>query len=189
MAEGAESTKEKLLTAARHCLVELGHEGCTVKRIARQAGVNHGLVHHYFGGKEELFAQVLRRESDSIAGIMRGISTLEEAKQVLGERLFGSLGHQRFMFEMISLSRRMPRLRDAMGEVLGQRRQDITRIFGLRDETQGAALFAAFMGLAIQSRVDPDLPAKQIAEVMVRAILHLNPQGVGGGKGGEDEEK
>jgi AcrR family transcriptional regulator len=45
---------EKLVHAASELLVEVGPHGATVRSIAARAGVNHGLVHHYFGSKEQL---------------------------------------------------------------------------------------------------------------------------------------
>ncbi|NDE60146.1 MAG: TetR family transcriptional regulator, partial [Acidimicrobiia bacterium] len=47
-------TEDRLLAAAGDLLVEVGPHGATVREIARRAGVNHGLVHHYFGSKEGL---------------------------------------------------------------------------------------------------------------------------------------
>lgn len=51
---GRRLSEERLLAAAGDLLVEVGPHGATVREIARRAGVNHGLVHHYFGSKEQL---------------------------------------------------------------------------------------------------------------------------------------
>lgn len=50
-----------LLDAAERLLVSDGHARISTRRVAREAGVNHGLVHYYFGSMEELFVQVLER--------------------------------------------------------------------------------------------------------------------------------
>lgn len=59
-----------LLKASLEVLAEEGLEAATVKRIAAVAGVNHGLVHYYFGSKEsmllEAFNSEQRRELDSV---------------------------------------------------------------------------------------------------------------------------
>ncbi|CAB4601409.1 unannotated protein [freshwater metagenome] len=44
----------KLITAAADMLGEVGPRAMTVRGIAERAGVNHGLVHHYFGSKDAL---------------------------------------------------------------------------------------------------------------------------------------
>ncbi|HET6831923.1 MAG TPA: TetR family transcriptional regulator [Solirubrobacterales bacterium] len=55
------ATAEALLDAAERLLVEVGHAGVTTRRVAAEAGANHGLVHYYFGSIDELFVQVLER--------------------------------------------------------------------------------------------------------------------------------
>src|SRR5207344_3026637 len=50
-----------LLDAAEHLLVEQGYGAITTRKLAEQAGVNHGLVHYYFGSMEEVMVQVLER--------------------------------------------------------------------------------------------------------------------------------
>ena len=54
-AEGA------LLDAAERLLVDLGHAAVTTRRLGEEAGVNHGLVHYYFGSIENVMAQTLER--------------------------------------------------------------------------------------------------------------------------------
>ena len=56
-----EEAKGQLLDAAERLLVEAGYAGLTTRRVAAEAGVNHGLVHYYFGSMEELLLQVLER--------------------------------------------------------------------------------------------------------------------------------
>jgi AcrR family transcriptional regulator len=50
-----------LLDAAERLLVSAGHAGISTRRLAQEAGVNHGLVHYYFGSMDELFVRVLER--------------------------------------------------------------------------------------------------------------------------------
>ena len=85
------TTKQKILSGARDCLVREGHTRSTVKRIADYAGVNHGLLHHYFGSKEELMVALLeqhRQESFCHLCLLGGVpgrglgSALEEVREV-----------------------------------------------------------------------------------------------------------
>ena len=55
----SEKTKQKILYGARKSLIKEGHQRSTIKVIANYAGVNHGLVHHYFGSKEELMVALV----------------------------------------------------------------------------------------------------------------------------------
>src|ERR687893_1809880 len=55
------AAEESLLDAAERLLVEVGHAGITTRRLAEAAGVNHGLVHYYFGSNETLMLRALER--------------------------------------------------------------------------------------------------------------------------------
>jgi AcrR family transcriptional regulator len=56
-----EQVMQTLLDAAERLLVSEGYARISTRRLAQEAGVNHGLVHYYFGSMEELFVQVLER--------------------------------------------------------------------------------------------------------------------------------
>jgi AcrR family transcriptional regulator len=52
------------VAAARAAFAEQGYERASLRGIARRAGVDPALVHHYFGGKPDLFVEVLHLASD-----------------------------------------------------------------------------------------------------------------------------
>src|SRR2546429_1216404 len=56
-----EQVTQALLDAAERLLVSEGYARISTRRLAQEAGINHGLVHYYFGSMEELFVQVLER--------------------------------------------------------------------------------------------------------------------------------
>lgn len=53
--------EQDLISAAADLLGEVGPRAVTVRMIAERAGVNHGLIHHYFGGKAELLKAAMTR--------------------------------------------------------------------------------------------------------------------------------
>ena len=57
----AEQRRAQLLDAANELFAERGYEGVSVEDIARAAGVQRGLVHHYFGGRTEVYLALLER--------------------------------------------------------------------------------------------------------------------------------
>jgi AcrR family transcriptional regulator len=61
-----ETATSALLDAAERLLIESGYAGLTTRKVAAEAGVNHGLVHYYFGSMEELLLQVLERFTDRL---------------------------------------------------------------------------------------------------------------------------
>ncbi|MCX4882672.1 TetR/AcrR family transcriptional regulator [Streptomyces sp. NBC_00847] len=48
-------TRDRILVVAREEFSERGYEKTSVRGIARAAGVDSALVHHYFGTKEQVF--------------------------------------------------------------------------------------------------------------------------------------
>jgi AcrR family transcriptional regulator len=56
-----EAAEEALLDAAERLLADVGYAGITTRRLAKEAGVNHGLVHYYFGSNENLLVHALER--------------------------------------------------------------------------------------------------------------------------------
>ncbi|MEU3662167.1 TetR family transcriptional regulator [Streptomyces sp. NPDC032940] len=48
-------TRDRILTTAREEFSERGYEKTSVRGIAKAAGVDPALVHHYFGTKEQVF--------------------------------------------------------------------------------------------------------------------------------------
>lgn len=60
-AAGRAGAEERLIDAAADLLGEVGPRAMSVRQVAERAGVNHGLVHHYFGGKDGLMRAAMRR--------------------------------------------------------------------------------------------------------------------------------
>jgi AcrR family transcriptional regulator len=56
-----EQRSEQILDAANALFAERGYDEVTVEDIASAAGVTRGLVHHYFGGRKEVYIALLER--------------------------------------------------------------------------------------------------------------------------------
>jgi AcrR family transcriptional regulator len=52
---GNVDTREEIIQSARQVFAEKGYENTSLRAIARAAGVDAALVHHYFDGKSALF--------------------------------------------------------------------------------------------------------------------------------------
>ncbi len=53
-------TRSRILEAAGEQFAERGFRGATVRMICQRAGVNISAIKYHFGGKEELYSEVLR---------------------------------------------------------------------------------------------------------------------------------
>src|SRR5947209_9889386 len=54
----------RIVEAMRISVAARGIAGSTFDHVAREAGVSRGLLHYYFGTKERLLVEVVRRECD-----------------------------------------------------------------------------------------------------------------------------
>ena len=81
---GDSGAREAILVAARQAFGEVGFTGATIRAIAREAGVDPALVHHYFGSKDQLFAAALELPFDPSQVIPALVTAGPEG---LGERL------------------------------------------------------------------------------------------------------
>ena len=65
--EGSE-LRDVILDKAELVFSEVGFNGAKVRDISAAAGVNQALVRYYFGSKQELFDEVVRRRGSVISG-------------------------------------------------------------------------------------------------------------------------
>jgi AcrR family transcriptional regulator len=65
--------RTQLLDAAERILVRDGHAGVTTRKVGAEAGVNHGLIHYYFGTLDELFLQVFERFTSDLLDRQRAL--------------------------------------------------------------------------------------------------------------------
>lgn len=169
------TTRERLLDAARACLIEQGHQACSVKAIAGRAGVNHGLVHHYFGSKEQLWLELIAREAERVRGALDG----SRVRFLDGFYLPSLLRHpdrMRLAVELLGLAKTLPDVGQALREHFRLNRQAVQRQLGIADEVTGTLVFGALFGMAIQGTLDPDLPVQAAAERLL-ALLEDDPAG------------
>ena len=78
-------TRDRILTSAREEFSERGYEKTSVRGIAKAAGVDSALVHHYFGTKEQVFEAAVEV---AFAPALQGRDTvLEGPLDEVGERM------------------------------------------------------------------------------------------------------
>jgi AcrR family transcriptional regulator len=118
----AEAT-EALLRAAESLLVEVGYAGITVRRLAERAGVNHGLVHYYFGSMQDLLLRVVERFTEGLIERQRTmyaadvpfIDKWRQAMAFLDED--SDSGYHKLFFELQALGWNDPAVRERLQRV------------------------------------------------------------------------
>ncbi len=68
---GRAEMEQALLAAGRRLFAQHGPNGVSVRELAAAAGVNHGLVHRYFGSKDGLLGAVLDDLAHRIAATVQ----------------------------------------------------------------------------------------------------------------------
>ncbi|MGW6540763.1 TetR/AcrR family transcriptional regulator [Streptomyces sp. NPDC055051] len=76
--------RERILAAARAQFAERGYDKTSVRGIAKAAGVDPALVHHYFGTKDEVFAASIEVSFEPALVVP---AIIDGPREEVGERL------------------------------------------------------------------------------------------------------
>ncbi|MEQ4518215.1 TetR family transcriptional regulator [Pseudarthrobacter sp. B907] len=77
---GGTDSRELILAAARRLFAEHGFDGTSLRQVAREAQVDPAMVHHFFKGKDELFALCVELPADPDE-VMAGVEDLDPAER------------------------------------------------------------------------------------------------------------
>jgi AcrR family transcriptional regulator len=131
-----------LLDAAERLLVDVGYAGITTRRLAEEAGVNHGLVHYYFGSMERLLLRVLERFTERLTERQRemyaaDVPFLEKWRQAMRYLVSEDVAYEKIWLELQALSWNRPELRAEVARVNGEWRAVLTEAFAETRERYG----------------------------------------------------
>jgi AcrR family transcriptional regulator len=137
-------TEQALLDAAERLLVEVGAAGITTRRVAEEAGTNHGLVHYYFGSVEQLLVRVLERFTERLIERQRQMYAADtpfiEKWRTAMAYLDEDRPYQKIWYELQALAWNRPELRDRLARVHGEWRTVLTEAFAPVREELGLEL-------------------------------------------------
>ena len=128
-------TEDAFLDAAERLLIEVGYAGISTRRLAEEAGANHGLVHYYFGSMDELFVQVLERFTERLVARQRemyaGEGPFIEKWRAAWRFQQADLdaGYSKIWMELQALSWNHPGLRPRVASVNGEWRSVLREAF------------------------------------------------------------
>src|SRR5579863_10247338 len=130
--EEQQKTKERIIAAASKVLAEKGYEATTLREISREAQAAPGLVHYYFGGKDELLVEVLQAAGGRFHQRMEYLvqhtpvdRSLEAVLTQLRERVDLEPDVYRLRYESFSLGLHNSVIEPRVRERLAQRRNEI----------------------------------------------------------------
>ena len=166
---------QRIIEAMRSSVGARGAAASTFDHVAREAGVSRGLLHYYFGTKEQLLVEVVRHDCESrIEAMDNRIARAETVDEIvealvasLQEFIEGEPGSQAVIYEMLSASRRSEDIRAELAELYrrwrvhlaeslrAKEREGVVHLQGDPDSV-ASILFALGDGFGIQVVSDPD---------------------------------
>jgi AcrR family transcriptional regulator len=183
---------QRIIEAMRTSVGTRGAAGSTFDHVAREAGVSRGLLHYYFGSKEQLLVEVVRHDCEvRIAGMGERIAratTVDEiiAALVLGLEDFieGEPGSPAVIYELLSASRHSEEIRAELAELYRRWRSDMADSLRTKEregvvrldadpESVASMLFALGDGFGIQVLSDPDWDREASFQLGVRIARRL----------------
>ena len=117
---GHEDRRRQIVGGAASVLAREGYEATSMKQIAAEIGVSTGLLHYYFGTKEDLLAAVVQSLHEQLVTEWRdAMSTVEgpldrvsAGMRRASERYASQPGFWNLLFDLYGLGLRNPRLRE-----------------------------------------------------------------------------
>ena len=82
---GQEEKRVQILQALDQCLQEKPFDQTSIKDIARTAGVNHGLLHYYFKGKEDILLSYIDYTIEHYLSMFKNWH-IEKSREVIDEK-------------------------------------------------------------------------------------------------------
>lgn len=183
---------QRIVDAMRDSVAKRGAAGSTFEHVAREAGVSRGLLHYYFGTKERLLIEVVRRDTElRVERLDERLAPARSVDDVI-EALVSSLteviehepGFFLLLFELFSAGRRNPDIQREVGQLFERTRSHVAEVLqskdeegvlGLRHPAEDVVsyLFALGDGFALQALSDPSRDTSGAFSVGVTSARYL----------------
>jgi AcrR family transcriptional regulator len=166
---------QRIIDAMRESVAKRGAAGSTFEHVAREAGVSRGLLHYYFGTKERLLVEVVRRDAEiRVARLDEPLGkagTVDDVIDVLLASLNDLIDNEPafflLLYELFSAGRRNPEIQHEVGQLFERTRSHVAEILEAKEregvlrlrydaESIVAYLFAVADGFALQALSEPD---------------------------------
>lgn len=174
--------RDALVMAAIAVVTARGMRGLTIRAVAEQAGVSHGLVRWHFGSRDGLLEATMARSvelSISTTELEPESGQIEDIAADLPEWVLKEEELAAFQFECMLEARRKealgPHVQEMYREYIDSTRRALEKA-GLGDDVDLArAVFALFDGLALQQTIlvsDKEAVTRSLdaAHEMIRAV-------------------
>jgi len=183
---------QRIVEAMRSSVARRGIAGSTFEHVAREAGVSRGLLHYYFGTKEALLVEVVRRDTEHrierLSEPLAGATSVDELLGILVADLEDSIqndpGFWVLLFDLFTAGRRNPEIQREVAELFNKTRGHVADILRAK-QAEGviiprfdidgvvSLLFAMADGIALQLLSDPERDHRDVIEAGTEAARHI----------------
>jgi AcrR family transcriptional regulator len=166
---------KRIVDAMRRSVAQRGTAGSTFDHVSREAGVSRGLLHYYFGTKEQLLVEAVRRDCElRLERLELQLSTATTADDFIGlmaQNLQDTVSEDpdfvTLVFELFTLSRRnqdiaaeyaglMRRTREQVAGMLGAAQREGILHLHAEPEAVAEILFSLGDGFALRMLSEPE---------------------------------
>jgi AcrR family transcriptional regulator len=184
---------QRIIEAMRRSVARRGTAGSTFDRVAREAGVSRGLLHYYFGTKEQLLVEAVRRDCElrmelldrQLAGARTAEDLIARMAQNLQETVRDDPDFVTLVFELFTLSRRNADIAVEYAELVRGMREHVAQLLEIAQhegvvhlhaepDTVSEVLFSLADGFALRMLTEPARdfqPSIEAGMVCARALL------------------
>jgi AcrR family transcriptional regulator len=139
------AAEEALLDAAERLLVTGGHAVITTRRLAVAAGVNHGLVHYYFGSVENVLIRTLERFTERLVTRQRDLYAgpepfVEKWRTAMRYLVAEDVTYEKIWLELQALGWNDEGVRERLGRVNAEWRAVLTEAFAEPHRERGVEM-------------------------------------------------
>jgi AcrR family transcriptional regulator len=139
------AAEDALLDAAERLLVDVGYSGITTRRLAEEAGLNHGLVHYYFGSIENVLVRTLERFTERLIERQRAmyaadIPFIEKWRTAMRYLISEDVTYEKIWMELQAMAWNQPELRERLAGVNEEWRTVLTEAFDEPRRALGIAM-------------------------------------------------
>jgi len=183
----------RIVDAMRASVAVRGVAASTFDHVAREARVSRGLLHYYFGTKERLLAEVVRRDCElrmdaidaQLAGAGSADDVIDGLVASLKEMVADDPAFITLVFELFTLSRRNAEIAAEFAELLRRTRSHVADLLHAKQEegvlrlhappdAVADVLFSMADGVAMRMLTERDRdfgPAVSAGGLALRALI------------------
>lgn len=183
---------QRIVDAMRASVAARGVAGSTFDHVARDAGVSRGLLHYYFGSKERLLAEVVKRDTELRLGVLdEQLASASSAadfiamlRRTLEAMLRDDTEFLTLSFEVFTLSRRNAEIAAEYTELVRRTREQVAAVLKAKQaegvlvlhgdpEAIAEIIFGIGDGLALRILGEPDRDHRATVDAGTRAVAAL----------------